>query len=313
MVVKPSEVTPVSTLLLARLGVEAGIPEGVINVVTGAGDTGRLLVEDLDIDKIAFTGSTVVGRSIARSVADRFLRTTFELGGKGANIVFADADLDRAVPGLLSGLLAGTGQACNAGSRLLIADEVYDEVIGRLQRELAKVRIGDPLDPTVTIGPLASGPQYAKVCGYLDLAADEGHVLLAGGARATEIDGVDSGFFVQPTLFATKDPHARLVQEEIFGPVGAVIRFSTEEKAIRIANDIPFGLVAGLWTQNVDRAHRVAHELQAGTIWINTWRVFSPNVPFGGMKMSGLGRELGIHALDEYTETKAIWLAVAQS
>ncbi|MCU1528903.1 MAG: aldehyde dehydrogenase, partial [Frondihabitans sp.] len=313
VVVKPSEVTPVSTLLLARLGIEAGIPAGVINVVTGAGESGRLLADDPDIDKIAFTGSTAVGKLIARSAADRLLRTTLELGGKGPNIVFADADLDRAVPGLLTGIIAGTGQACNAGSRLLIADEVYEEVVVRLKIELAKVRIGDPLDPTVIVGPLASGPHFAKVCSYLDLAAEEGHTLLAGGQRANEIDGVESGFFVQPTIFATDDPHARLVQEEIFGPVGAVIRFSTEEEAIRIANDIPFGLVAGLWTQNVDRAHRVSRQLQAGTIWINTWRVFSPNVPFGGMKMSGLGREQGIDALDEYTETKATWLAVAES
>jgi aldehyde dehydrogenase (NAD+) len=313
VVMKPSEVTPVSTLLLARLGVQAGIPAGVINVITGAGETGRLLVEDRDINKIAFTGSTGVGQSIARSAADRLLRTTLELGGKGPNIVFADADLDRAVPGLLTGLLAGTGQACNAGSRLLIADEVYDEVVARLQKELTKVKIGDPLDPSVTIGPLASQPQFAKVCSYIDVGHDEGHALLAGGGRSTDIDGVHQGYFVQPTLFAAEDPQSRLAQEEIFGPVGAVIRFKTEQEAIRIANDIPFGLVAGLWTQNVDRAHRVARELQAGVIWINTWRAFSSNVPFGGTKMSGNGRELGIHALDDYTETKAIWLAVAES
>ncbi|WP_067650872.1 aldehyde dehydrogenase family protein [Nocardia harenae] len=310
VVVKPSEVTPASTLLLARLGREAGLPPGTVNVVTGAGATGAALVESPGIDKIAFTGSSATGARIARSAAARFVRTTLELGGKGAQLVFADADLDAATSSLVNGIVAGTGQACNAGSRVLVHDDVHDEVVEALCRKLGEVRIGDPLDPESVIGPLASRPQYEKVTGYLDIAAAEGSELLFGGRRGSEIDGIESGRFVEPTLYATPEPSSRIRREEIFGPVGGVIRFRDDDEAMRIANETRFGLVAGLWTTDVSRAHRLARRLESGVVWINTWRAFSNNVPFGGVKSSGVGREIGPDALREYTETKSIWLGL---
>lgn len=308
VVVKPSEVTPVSTLLLAKLGQEAGLPPGVINVVTGPGSVGAALVESAGIAKIAFTGSTETGARIARTAAARFLRTTLELGGKGAQIVFPDADLEAATSSLVTGVTAGTGQACNAGSRIMVHDAVYDEVVETLKTKIAAVRIGDPLDERSVIGPLASRPQFEKVSGYLDLARAESIELLAGGRRGAEIDGITTGRFVEPTLYATPDPDSRIRQEEIFGPVGAVIRFKEDEEAMAIANDSPYGLVGGLWTTDLARAHTLARRFETGVVWINTWRAFSPNVPFGGVKNSGVGREIGPDALHEYTETKSIWI-----
>jgi acyl-CoA reductase-like NAD-dependent aldehyde dehydrogenase len=310
IVVKPSEVTPVSTLLLARLGREAGLPPGTVNVVTGAGTTGAALAESLGIAKIAFTGSTATGARIASSAAARFVSTTLELGGKGAQMVFPDADLDAATTSLVTGIVAGTGQACNAGSRLLIHEDIYDDVIETVQGKLAQVRIGDPLDASSVIGPLASWPQYEKVTGYLDIARNEGCELLSGGRCGNQIDGIDMGRFVEPTLYATPDPSSRIRREEIFGPVGAVIRFRDDDEAVTIANSTPYGLVGGLWTTNLSRAHRLARRLETGVVWINTWRAFSNNVPFGGVKESGVGREIGPDALHEYTETKSIWLGL---
>ncbi|MEV6657266.1 aldehyde dehydrogenase family protein [Nocardia fluminea] len=310
VVVKPSEVTPASTLLLARLGREAGLPPGTINVVTGAGSTGAALVDSPGIDKIAFTGSTATGARIAQSAAPRFLRTTLELGGKGAQIVFPDADLDAATSSLVHGMVAGTGQACNAGSRLLVHDDVYGDVVELLRGKLADVKIGDPLDPSSLVGPVASRAQYEKVTGYLDIARAEGCELLFGGRRSEEIDGIQSGRFVEPTLYATPNPSSRIRREEIFGPVGGVIRFRDDDEAMKIANETTYGLVAGLWTRDLSRAHRLARQLESGVVWINTWRAFSTNVPFGGVKSSGLGREIGPDALHEYTETKSIWLGL---
>lgn len=312
VVIKPSEVTPVSTLRLVELAHEAGLPAGVINVVTGGGEAGAALVEHPDIDKIAFTGSTATGARIAQTAAKRFLRTTLELGGKGPQIVFPEADLDRAVQSLVAGVISGTGQACNAGSRILIHGSIYDEVVAKLAAALATVKIGDPLDPEVAIGPLASRAQFSKVTGYLTIAEGEGATeLVCGGRSGTEVPGVAQGLFVEPTLFATPDPESRIRVEEIFGPVGAIIRFNDEADAVRIANESEFGLVAGLWTQDVDRASRVSKQLRAGVVWINTWRAFSHNMPFGGVKASGVGRELGLDMFDEYTETKSVWLGLA--
>jgi aldehyde dehydrogenase (NAD+) len=308
IVVKPSEVTPVSTIRLIELALEAGFPPGVVNVVTGAGATGAALVEHPDIDKVAFTGSTATGRSIAQAIAPRLIRATLELGGKGANIVFEDADLDRAAQGVLTGIIAGTGQACNAGSRILIQSSVRDEVLSRLQRLLADVVIGDPLDSATQIGPLASRPQYQKVTGYFDIAeSEEATSLLVGGRCGTDVPGVTRGLFVEPSLYATPDRGSRLRREEIFGPVGSIITFDTEDEAVQIANDTEFGLVGGLWTRDLDRARRVSRQIDTGVVWINTWRAFSPNVPFGGRKVSGLGHEMGLDIFDEYTEPKAYW------
>jgi acyl-CoA reductase-like NAD-dependent aldehyde dehydrogenase len=313
VVIKPSEVTPVSTLELARLAQEAGFPPGVVNVVTGAADAGRLLVDHPGVKKVAFTGSTEAGKAIATALAPRFVPSVLELGGKGPNIVFADADLDRAVAGVVVGLTAGSGQACNAGSRVLVEERIAVEFTGRLNEALGKLRIGDPLDPSVEIGPMASPAHFERVCNYLDIAAAEGHVLTHGGRVSQDVPGATTRLFVEPTVYQVEDHAARLVQEEIFGPVGALLTFRSEAEAIQLANDVEFGLVAGLWTQDVDRAHRVPGQLEAGVVWVNTWRMFSNNVPFGGTKMSGLGREAGIEALHAFTEEKSVWVGVAPS
>ena len=311
VIVKPSEVTPVSTIRLVELAVEAGFPAGVVSVVTGAGAAGAALVDHPGVDKIAFTGSTATGRRIAQAAAGRLIRSTLELGGKGANIVFPDADLDRAVKGLLVGLTAGTGQACNAGSRMLVHEDVKDEVIARLSVAVESLKIGDPLDPATLIGPIASRPQYAKVASYLDIAeGEESTSLVTGGRRASAVPGVERGLFIEPTVYETPDVHSRVRREEIFGPVGALITFRTEEEAVRIANDTEYGLVSGLWTADIDRAQRVAEQLDVGVVWINTWRAFSGNVPFGGRKDSGVGHEMGLDIFDEYTHPKAYWLGL---
>ena len=307
VVIKPSEVTPASTVRLVQLGLEAGLPPGVVNVVTGAGETGRALAEHPDVDKIAFTGSTATGRAIAVAAAARFADVTLELGGKGPNIVFSDADIDRAVEGLRTGVTAGNGQACNAGSRLLIHADIRDEVVERLGRSLAEMRIGDPLDPNTELGPLASRAQHAKILSYFDIAREEGHRLVTGGSR---VDGVERGLFVRPTLYDDVDNRSRLAQEEVFGPVGAAMTFRTDEEALALANDIPYGLTAGFWTNDLERAHRLQSQIRSGVVWINTWRVFTPNLPFGGVKASGIGHENGLDALDNYTETKSVYLGL---
>lgn len=310
VVIKPSEVTPVSTLRLAELAVEAGIPKGVVNVVTGGGGTGRALAEHPWVDKLAFTGSTATGRVIARAGAERFAHVTLELGGKGAQIVFPDADLDRAVDSLVKGVTAGTGQACNAGSRVLVHESIYEEVIGRVGTALAALTLGDPLEVDTDLGPLASRPQFEKVTSYFDVAATAQHRLVTGGRRGTGTAELEQGLFVEPTLYGDVDNYARLAQEEIFGPVGAAIRFRTDDEAVAIANDTKYGLTAGFWTSDLERAHRLAPRLESGVVWINTWRMFSPLMPFGGTKESGIGSEGGLHALDQYTETKSVYLGL---
>lgn len=309
VIVKPSEVTPVSTIRLVELAVEAGFPPGVISVVTGAGAAGAALVEHPGVDKIGFTGSTATGRLIARSAAGRLIRTTLELGGKGANIVFADADLDRAVQGIVVGITAGAGQACNAGSRVLVHQDVKDEVVTRLTRALAALPLGDPLDSDTAVGPLASRPQFAKVCGYLGAAdAEPSTRLLAGGRHGAEPLGMAHGLFVEPTVYETADPRSRLRREEIFGPVGSLVSFSSDDEAVQIANESEYGLVGGLWTRDLGRARQVSERLDVGVVWINTWRAFSWNMPFGGRKSSGVGHETGVDMFDEYTHVKAYWL-----
>lgn len=309
VVVKPSEVTPVSTIRLVELAVEAGFPPGVISVVTGAGAAGAALVDHPGIDKIAFTGSTATGRRIAQAAAGRLIRTTLELGGKGANIVFEDADLDRAVDGVVVGITAGTGQACNAGSRVLVQESVKEEFVAKLTAALSALPVGDPLDPATAIGPIASRPQYEKVCGYLDIADTESSTrLVAGGRRGAESLGIPRGLFVEPSVYETPDAESRLRREEIFGPVGSLITFRTEDEAVQIANDSEYGLVGGLWTTDLERAHRVAEKIDVGVVWINTWRAFSGNVPFGGRKNSGVGHEMGLDIFDEYTHVKAYWM-----
>jgi acyl-CoA reductase-like NAD-dependent aldehyde dehydrogenase len=307
VVIKPSEVTPASTVRVVELAEEAGMPPGVVNVVTGYGDVGAALVAHPDVDKVAFTGSTATGRIIARTVGERLAKVTLELGGKGPQIVFADADLDRALDGLMTGLYAAGGQACNAGSRVLVERPVVDEVVSRLQAKVAELRLGDPLDPATTLPPVACRPQYDRVRGFLDIGRSEGVTVLAGGDEAAD-PSLPGGFFVPPTLYTDVNPSSALVREEIFGPVGVLIPFDTEDEAVAIANDSPYGLVTGCWTEGLRRSQRMIRRLQAGTVWVNTWRSFDPVMPFGGYKASGVGNELGLGAIDEYTQLKAVWI-----
>ncbi|MCP2317682.1 aldehyde dehydrogenase (NAD+) [Nocardia amikacinitolerans] len=308
IVIKPSEVTPTSTLRLAELCVEAGFPAGVVNVVTGFGQpTGAALAGHPGVDKIAFTGSTAAGKAMLAAAGPRIGRVTLELGGKSPNIVFGDADLDNAVHGVMAGIFAATGQTCMGGSRVLVEDSVYDEFVERLSAAANRLTMGDPLDPSVDVGPVACRNQFERVLQYIQIGQGEGAKITAGGAR-DNTPQTAHGLFVQPTVFTGVDNSSRLAQEEIFGPVASVIRFSGEDEATRLANDVDFGLAAAVWTENVARAHRMVKRLRAGTVWVNTYRVVHYAVPFGGFKQSGLGRELGIDALDPYTEVKSVWI-----
>jgi aldehyde dehydrogenase (NAD+) len=308
IVAKPSEVTPTSTLRFAELMEAAGFPRGVFNVVTGAGETGAALAAHPGIDKIAFTGSTATGRALLHAAADRVARVSLELGGKSPNIVFADADLENAVEGAMGGVFAATGQTCVAGSRLLVQKTVHDEFAALLAERASALRLGDPLDEATDVGPVASRPQLAKVLSYVDIGRSEGAQVLAGGTRASASDDVSRGLFVEPTVFAGVDNRSRLAQEEIFGPVVGVIPFEDEDDAVRMANDVQYGLAAGVWTENVRRAHRMIGRLRAGMVWVNTYRIGHYAMPFGGYKQSGLGREHGPDALHEYTEVKSVFL-----
>ena len=303
VVIKPSEVTPTSTLLLAELLREAGIPDGVVNVVTGGAPTGAALVAHPGVAKIAFTGSTATGQAIAAEAARRSARVTLELGGKSPNIIFADADLDRAVNGVMAGIFAASGQSCMAGSRVLVQASVYERVCAMLAERGNRMLAGDPLDPASQLGPLASRAQLQKVLGYFAIAAHEGLRCIAGGRRLER-----PGYFVAPTVYQDVPPDSRIAREEIFGPVAAMIRFDDEDEAVRLANDTRYGLAAGVWTEDLRRAHRMLHRIRAGTIWVNNYRVIGHTLPFGGYGQSGIGREMGAAALDAYTELKSVWI-----
>jgi aldehyde dehydrogenase (NAD+) len=303
VVIKPSEVTPTSTLMLAELTREAGIPDGVVNVVTGGREAGAALVAHPEIAKIAFTGSTASGQAIASEAARRSVRVTLEMGGKSPNIVFADADLDNAVNGVMAGIFAATGQTCIAGSRVLVQAQVYDRVCEMLAERAARMIAGDPLDARTQLGPVASQPQLQKVLSYFAIAREEGLTCIAGGKRLER-----PGYFVAPTVYRDVPPESRIACEEIFGPVAAMIRFSTEDEAVQIANNTRYGLAAGIWTENLRCAHRMLHRVRAGTVWVNNYRVLGHTLPFGGFGQSGIGREMGSAALDAYTELKSVWI-----
>lgn len=304
IVVKPSEFTSASTLEFAALTREAGIPDGVFNVVAGLGtEAGSALVDHRDVAKITFTGSDKTGAMIYSQAAKTMKRVSLELGGKSPNIIFADANLDAATAGAVSGIFAATGQTCIAGSRLLVQKSIEEEISERLVTMAKTAKIGDPMAPETNIGPVTTAPQYQKILDYIDVAKSEGARLLAGGGPS------DAGpQFVQPTIFTDVDNDMRIAQEEVFGPVLSIIGFEDEEDAVRIGNDVIYGLAAGIWTQNIGRAHRMAKALKAGTIWVNTYRAISYMMPFGGMKHSGLGRESGLDAIKEYLEVKSVWI-----
>jgi acyl-CoA reductase-like NAD-dependent aldehyde dehydrogenase len=307
VILKPASQTPLTALALAEIAHEIGLPPGVFNVVTGPGQTvGRRLVEHPGIDKIAFTGDTRTGRDIMRGSAETLKRITLELGGKSANIVFTDADLDAAVRGATVGIFYGKGEVCAAGSRLLVHRAIKDQFLERVAARTKKMVPGDPLDPKTRLGAVASRQQMEKVLGYIDTAKKEGARLIAGGARADI--GTGKGYFVQPTVFADVTPEMTIAREEIFGPVLAAIEFEELDEAVARANESSYGLAAAVWTRDIAKAHDVARRLQAGTVWINTYNVYDAAAPFGGYKQSGFGRELGLHALEHYTQIKTVWV-----
>jgi acyl-CoA reductase-like NAD-dependent aldehyde dehydrogenase len=305
VVIKPSEHSPAATLELARLIGEAGFPAGVVNVVTGLSrELGAALAGHSGVDKVAFTGSTATGRAVAHAAAENLNRVTLELGGKSPQVVFADADLDAAANGVIAGVFAATGQTCMAGSRLIVDARIHDELIKRIGRRAGAIKLGDPLDPATDMGPIANRPQYEKVIGYLRTAREEGAVAACGG----EPDEQLGGLFVKPTVFTGVDPSSTIVREEVFGPVLAALTFTDEDEAVRLANATPYGLAGAVWTKDIHRAHRVAARLHTGTVWINAYRVVAPSVPFGGVGLSGLGRENGREAVNQYLETKSVWV-----
>ncbi|RQR62520.1 aldehyde dehydrogenase family protein [Burkholderia sp. Bp9125] len=309
VIMKPSELTPLSSLAIAELTAEVGFPDGVINIVPGLGRVaGQYLAEHPEVGKVAFTGSTAVGRTIVRASSGNLKKVQLELGGKGANIVYADADIDAVVQGSAFGIFHNQGQACIAASRMIVHESRADEVIEKLVALARSIRLGDPLDPTTEMGPLTSLQHRDRVLAYADIARAQGGRVLTGG-RAAAAAPLLNGCYVEPTIVEAK-PGDRVSQEEVFGPFMTVTTFRTDDEALAIANGTEYGLGSGLWTRDVQRAHRVARELHVGMVWINCYKRVSPGSPFGGVGASGYGREMGFEAMREYTQPKSVWVNV---
>jgi aldehyde dehydrogenase (NAD+) len=310
VVLKPSEHSSVSALAFGELFEKAGFPPGVVNIVTGFGnEVGEPLITHPDVAKVAFTGGDRTGQGVYEQAARGIKRVTLELGGKSANVVFDDADLDQAVNGVVAGIFAATGQTCIAGSRALIHRPVYDAFVERLVALARSARMGNPLDLATQVGPITTHPQYEKVLGYMAVAKQEGATCLLGGGPASRPE-CGTGWFVEPTIFSGVTPEMRIANEEVFGPLLALIPFDNEDQAVRIANSTIYGLAAGVWTSSIRRALTMSEKLEAGTVWVNCYRVTSYMTPFGGYKRSGFGREGGVEALREYLQTKSVWIDI---
>lgn len=305
VVLKPAEQTPLSALRLGEIMLEAGLPAGVVNIVTGFGEAGAALAAHDGVDKVAFTGSTEVGKLIVKAAAGNLKKVSLELGGKSPNIVFADADLESAIAGAANGIFFNHGQCCNAGSRLYIQSQAFDEVVAGVAEAAANIKLGPGMEADTEMGPLISDEQFEKVLGYLRSGTEQGAAAVVGGGRQG-----DRGYFVQPTVLTDTSNDMKVVQEEIFGPVVCAMPFDDPDEIARAANDTSYGLAAGIFTRDISKAHRTAARLRAGTVWINTYHVFDAAQPFGGYKESGWGREMGHQVLENYLETKAVCVAL---
>ena len=311
MVLKPAEEASLSALRLGELIQELDLPPGVVNIVTGYGETaGAALARHHDVDKVAFTGSSVTGREIVKASAGNLKRVSLELGGKSPDVIFADADLEAAVPGAAMAVFANSGQVCSAGTRVFVERAAHDEFVERVAAFTAALKVGPALDPDTQIGPVVSRTQLERVTDYLGIGTREGARAVVGGTRLTEGVLAD-GYFVPPTVFVDVRDEMRIAREEIFGPVASVMAFDTIDEVVQRSNGTEFGLGAGVWTRDVGKAHRLAREIRAGAVWVNTYNEFDPAVPFGGYKSSGWGNELGVHSLDEYLNVKAVWINAA--